>query len=58
MGSQRMELMSVPRGGYLSFGQGIVSRLTTLKIHQNLTVQQTICSLKQMMTFSFEDAVK
>lgn len=58
MSSQRMELMSVPRGGYLSFGQGIVSRFTTLKIHQNLTVQQTICSLKQMVTFSFQDAVK
>lgn len=48
MSSERMELMSVPWGGCLSFGQGIVSRLTTSKIHQKLAVQQTTCSLKHI----------
>lgn len=48
MSIERMELMSVPWGGCLSFGQGIVSRLTTSKIHQKLSVQQTTCSLKHI----------
>jgi len=33
MSSERIELMGVPRGGCLSFGQGIVSKLTIFKIH-------------------------
>lgn len=43
-----IELMSVPWGGCLSFGRGIVSRLTTFKIHQDPAVQQTTCSLKHI----------
>lgn len=48
MSCDRMELMSVPWGGCLSFGQGIVSRLTSSKIHQKLSVRQTTCSLKHI----------
>lgn len=45
MNSERMELMSMPWGGCLSFGQGIVSRLTTSKTHQKVAIQQTVFSI-------------
>lgn len=48
MSSERIEVMSVPWGGCLSLSQGMVSGYTTFKIHQNLAVQQTTCSLKHI----------
>lgn len=56
------ELMSVPRGGCLSFGQGYVSGLSTFKIHQALAVKHPACSLTHMkpvdsVFFNFKSTV-